>query len=619
MAENFKVTHYRNGDPIPTGYDNSSWIALTSGAYAVYNDDADNTSTYGFLYNWYAVDDSRNIAPTGWHIPTDDEWKELEMYLGMSQSESDGTNWRGTNEGSKLAGNAALWIDGVLENNAEFGTSGFTALPGGYRVNNGNFGNMGYGSCFWSSTAYGSTNAWDRIVEWNTSDMYRGRYAKLYGHAVRCVRDSIPTTINISSGEIFGNDTVFVPINVQFPTSATYSSAELTIGGYQSGLGFISVVTDSSLTGDAEWTYSANETGDSLLVSWLAGSQDISGSGVFCWLKFVVNGDGCTFVPVNIVSATFNTGTDSVTITNGGVHIEAVPDYGDADANGSLQAYDASTILKHLVGLDSLNCQGLVNAEVSCSDTVTAYDASLILQKGVGLIDSLPWCEVLLATGDINTDDLIVSAGQAFDYPINISNGENIYSYEGVVRFDSEQITLTNISSPGGDSLSDSLIPGELHFAGASATPHSGDGSIAVLHFTANTNFNDETTISIEKLRLNENQIIDLAATATVVLGIGDEAGIPESYALYQNYPNPFNPITTLRYDLPENSFVRITIYDLLGRKVKTLITQTQEAGFKSIIWNATNDNGKLVSAGVYLYQIRAGEYVQTKKMLLLK
>jgi len=94
---------------------------------------------------------------------------------------------------------------------------------------------------------------------------------------------------------------------------------------------------------------------------------------------------------------------------------------------------------------------------------------------------------------------------------------------------------------------------------------------------------------------------------------------IPSQYTVYQNYPNPFNPVTTLRYDLPENGLVNITIYDMLGREVKTLINQTQDAGYRSIIWDATNDYGKPVSAGIYLYQIQAGEYMQTKKMVLLK
>ena len=100
---------------------------------------------------------------------------------------------------------------------------------------------------------------------------------------------------------------------------------------------------------------------------------------------------------------------------------------------------------------------------------------------------------------------------------------------------------------------------------------------------------------------------------------VTEDVKLPDSYTLYNNYPNPFNPITTLQYDLPENNFVRITIYDLMGREVRTLINKNQDAGFKSVIWNATNNQGKPVSAGVYLYQIRAGAFVQTNKMVLLK
>jgi len=93
----------------------------------------------------------------------------------------------------------------------------------------------------------------------------------------------------------------------------------------------------------------------------------------------------------------------------------------------------------------------------------------------------------------------------------------------------------------------------------------------------------------------------------------------PITYNLHNAYPNPFNPVTTLRYDLPEDGFVNITIYDMMGRVVSNLVSSRQNAGYKSIQWNATNDYGKPVGAGVYLYQIRAGKFVQTKKMVLLK
>ena len=94
---------------------------------------------------------------------------------------------------------------------------------------------------------------------------------------------------------------------------------------------------------------------------------------------------------------------------------------------------------------------------------------------------------------------------------------------------------------------------------------------------------------------------------------------IPHTFSLHQNYPNPFNPVTSLRYDLPEQTQVKLTVYDLIGREVTQLVNATQEAGFKSILWDATDMDGKTVSAGVYLYQIRSGEFVQTKKMVLLK
>jgi len=115
------------------------------------------------------------------------------------------------------------------------------------------------------------------------------------------------------------------------------------------------------------------------------------------------------------------------------------------------------------------------------------------------------------------------------------------------------------------------------------------------------------------------NAPFTLIVDGSEALKVLAEVLVPEVFALHQNYPNPFNPITTIRYDLPENSFVNINIYDLLGRQVKTLVNQTQNAGFKSVQWNATNDNGKPVSAGVYLYQILAAEFVQTRKMVLLK
>ena len=94
---------------------------------------------------------------------------------------------------------------------------------------------------------------------------------------------------------------------------------------------------------------------------------------------------------------------------------------------------------------------------------------------------------------------------------------------------------------------------------------------------------------------------------------------IPYYYTLHQNNPNPFNPVTTLSYDLPGQAQVTLIIYDLIGREVTQLVNTTQDAGYRSVQWDATDSFGMPVSAGVYLYQVRSGEFVQTKKMVLLK
>ena len=98
-----------------------------------------------------------------------------------------------------------------------------------------------------------------------------------------------------------------------------------------------------------------------------------------------------------------------------------------------------------------------------------------------------------------------------------------------------------------------------------------------------------------------------------------DKDILPLQYTLYQNYPNPFNPTTTLQYDLPEDEFVNITIYDMLSNVINNLVNANQSSGYKSIQWDATNNQGQPVSAGVYLYSIEAGDFRQTKKMILLK
>ena len=208
MVENLKTTHYASGTLIPNVTSNSAWGALadndTNDAYCYYNNDANGeANTYGALYTWAAAmgDDAvssstnpsgvQGACPTGWHLPSDSEWKQLEMQLGMSQTDADGINFRGTDQGSQLAGNSTLWNNGNLENNVNFDTSGFKALPGGYRHDyHGTFVRLGGDGYWWSSTEFSSTSAWYRNIFNNRLDVGRSTYySKSSGISIRCTKD----------------------------------------------------------------------------------------------------------------------------------------------------------------------------------------------------------------------------------------------------------------------------------------------------------------------------------------------------------------------------------------------------------------------------------------------
>jgi len=149
-----------------------------------YDDKESNCNTYGRLYNW---ETSKKVCPNGWHLPTDEEWKELERHLGMSIEESDKKLYRGTNEGGKLKETSlSYW---KVPNEKSTNKSGFSALPGGYRSIFGLYNNMGNIAYFWSSTEFNSTNIWSRTLYYNNSKVNRHDNSKEYSFSVRCIKD----------------------------------------------------------------------------------------------------------------------------------------------------------------------------------------------------------------------------------------------------------------------------------------------------------------------------------------------------------------------------------------------------------------------------------------------
>jgi uncharacterized protein (TIGR02145 family) len=177
MAENLRTTRYRNGDAIPNVTENTEWAGLESGAYCNYNntEDLDTIATYGRLYNWYAVDDSRKLAPKGWHIPTAAEWNTLITFLGGDNIAADKL---------KEVGNTH-WADPFKSDNS----SGFTALPGGFRLDDWSTEHIGYYGNWWASNDWSVHSAPFLFMFFYSSNVHKGFNIKENGYSVRCIKD----------------------------------------------------------------------------------------------------------------------------------------------------------------------------------------------------------------------------------------------------------------------------------------------------------------------------------------------------------------------------------------------------------------------------------------------
>lgn len=199
MAENLAVTRYSDNVPIPNVKDNLTWFNFSeeSKAYCYYDNLRSNGYWYGALYTWAAAvrntvgSDSvpsgiQGVCPEGWHLPSDKEWKQLEMQLGMIPEESDMEGWRGSGIGDKMKrAGTQFWKESGSEAN---NISGFDALPGGYRHGSAEFLDLGITARFWSSTSYGY--AWYRQLDYDTSSIYRSSAGAYRGYSVRCVKDN---------------------------------------------------------------------------------------------------------------------------------------------------------------------------------------------------------------------------------------------------------------------------------------------------------------------------------------------------------------------------------------------------------------------------------------------
>ncbi len=176
MAENLKTTHFRDGTPIALVTSNVVWESLSTDGYSYYNNSQINKITYGNLYKWEAITSGHNLAPSGWHVPSDSEFQVLVNYLGGDSLAGGKMKTTGT----------VCWLD---PNDGATNESGFSALPGGLRDYTGHCTNIAYHAYFWTTTSTDSVNALYRSLNYYDAEVSRDSYDKGAGMSVRCVRD----------------------------------------------------------------------------------------------------------------------------------------------------------------------------------------------------------------------------------------------------------------------------------------------------------------------------------------------------------------------------------------------------------------------------------------------
>jgi uncharacterized protein (TIGR02145 family) len=187
MLENLNVTHYRNGDIVPNVTDSLLWGKLKTGAYCNYNNDTNVAKTYGRLYNFYSVMDSRNLCPLNWHVPSDAEWKILEKYLDNTLDTTLETDYKNTIGGKLKETGTMHWRS---PNKGATNSSAFNALPGGFRnTSPADFLNMIYNGYWWSSTVFNYILVRGRYIKWESSFISECGGFFEQGQSVRCLKD----------------------------------------------------------------------------------------------------------------------------------------------------------------------------------------------------------------------------------------------------------------------------------------------------------------------------------------------------------------------------------------------------------------------------------------------
>jgi len=340
------------------------------------------------------------------------------------------------------------------------------------------------------------------------------------------------------------------------------------------------------------------------------GASIVDSTGLFSWTPTSSQADSTYMVTVYVTD-----GIDTVeSVSN--ITVQQTPlMYGDVSQNGTVDQFDAALVLQHTVGNRTLTGDSLTVADVSGNGEVSPLDASYILQYSVGLIDEFPvegMAKAAVATGSISWNTQRAAKSDAMLVSMDLGKEtRNVTAVKMDLYYDASQVTVSDFASVLPEDwmvYKNTDEDGVVKVAMAGTTPIEAGKlasfKVAFADKKANADFSGDIT-------LNESVSRSLDGLSV--------KNLPSEYALNQNYPNPFNPTTTIEYQLPEETQVNISVYNMVGQKVKTLMDKTVDAGYHEVQWDATNDNGVKVSAGVYFYRITTQDFSKTHKMVLIK
>jgi hypothetical protein len=289
---------------------------------------------------------------------------------------------------------------------------------------------------------------------------------------------------------------------------------------------------------------------------------------------------------------------------------------GDVNGNG-VDPGDATSVLRICVGLDpepEPGTDAFYGSDANADGTISPIDASWVLYYLVN--DEYPNHTVpkISGTGAVSfakaTTTTDENKDQVIDLPLVLTKSSGIVSAFVNVNIDNSvaDVKYVNAKLPEGSSMLYNYKNSILKIA------------IAGIHELANgTMVNIGIILKNKEVKLDVNGFAQLNDNEEIALENTSIREIPFLYALQNNYPNPFNPTTTVQYQIPENTQVRLVVYDMLGQIVRTIVDEAQEAGYYSVEWDGRNNNGESVSSGVYIYRIQVGSFVTSKKMNFIK